>query len=179
MANYIPTSCTDAYIKINNTSAKCGHHIAPASRVVWLKTRYLCIVMDFLLLFLFFIKHKKGVWEKSQGKTHQSEQCCSPQWEECFYTKGKRRIVLLSQCSGALSSSSFCSNGVKMYHILSRPALAKHLPWRLCWALVGVLTGPQARPWPGENWMGKGAAETSPKRLSGMERWVAFWDRLA
>lgn len=61
-----------------------------------------------------------------------------------LHTKGKRCIVLLSQCSGALSSSSFCSNGVKMYHILSRPALAKHLPWRLCWTLVGVLTGPQS-----------------------------------
>lgn len=127
----------------------------------------------------FFIKHKRGVWEKSQGKTDQPEQCCSPQWKECFHAKGKRRIVLLSQCSGALSSSSFCSNGVKMYHILSRPALAKHLPWRLCWTLVGVLTGPQTRPWPGENWMGKGAVETSPKHPSGMERWVAFWDRLA
>lgn len=181
MANYIATSCTDAYIKINNTSAKCGHHKAPASRVVSQKTRYLCIVMDFLLLsFLFFLlSTKKGVWEKSQGKTDQPEQCCSPQWKECFHAKGKRRIVLLSQCSGALSSSSFCSNGVKMYHILSRPALAKHLPWRLCWTLVGVLTGPQTRPWPGENWMGKGAVETSPKHPSGMERWVAFWDRLA
>lgn len=37
MANYIPTSCTDAYIKINNTYsllAKCGHHIAPAGTAV-------------------------------------------------------------------------------------------------------------------------------------------------
>lgn len=48
MANYIPTSCTDAYIKINNTyslPAKCGHHIAPASRAVCLKTLYLCIAI--------------------------------------------------------------------------------------------------------------------------------------
>lgn len=80
MANYIPTSCTDAYIKINNTSAKCGHHTAPASRVVWLKIQYLCIVMDFFVAVSYLIKHRKGVWEKSQGKTHQPEQCCSPQW---------------------------------------------------------------------------------------------------
>lgn len=85
MANYIPTSCTDAYIKINNTyslPAKCGHHIAPARRVVWLKTLYLCIlciVIDFFLFVSYFIKHKKGVWEESQGKTHQPEQSCSPQ----------------------------------------------------------------------------------------------------
>lgn len=41
MANYIPTSCTDAYIKINNTHslpAKCGYLIAPGSKVVWLET---------------------------------------------------------------------------------------------------------------------------------------------
>lgn len=33
MANYIPTSCTDAYIKVNNTfslPAKCGHIALPA-----------------------------------------------------------------------------------------------------------------------------------------------------
>lgn len=82
MANYIPTSCTNAYIKINNTyslPAKCGHHIASASRVVWLKTLYICIVISgvFYCLFaisffsfFFFIKHKRGVWEESQGKTH-------------------------------------------------------------------------------------------------------------
>lgn len=67
MANYIATSCTDAYIKINNTSAKCGHHKAPASRVVSQKTRYLCIVMDFLLLSFLFIKHKKG------GRNHKAK----------------------------------------------------------------------------------------------------------
>lgn len=44
MANYIPTSCTDAHIKINNTHslhAKCQHHTAPASTIVWLKIQYL------------------------------------------------------------------------------------------------------------------------------------------
>lgn len=81
MANYIPTSCTDAYININNSyslPAKCRHHIAPASRVVWLKTVYLCILVDFFAPY--FIKYKKGVRKKSQGKTHQSEQSCNPQW---------------------------------------------------------------------------------------------------
>lgn len=67
MANYIPTSCTDAYIKISNTSAKCGH-IAPASRVVWLKTQYLHIVMDFLLLFLILLSTKKVC-----GRNHKAE----------------------------------------------------------------------------------------------------------
>lgn len=70
MANYIATSCTDAYIKINNTSAKCGHHKAPASRVVSQKTRYLCIVMDFLLLsFLSFLLSTKKVC----GRNHKAK----------------------------------------------------------------------------------------------------------
>lgn len=74
MANYIPTSCTDAYIKINNTSAKCGHHTAPASRVVWLKTQYLCIVMDFFLsLFLILLSTKKVCGRNHKAKlTSQS-----------------------------------------------------------------------------------------------------------
>lgn len=181
MANYIPTSCTDTYIKISNTSAKRGHHTAPASSAVWLKTRYLCIVMDFLVVVSHFIKHKKGMWEKSQSRTHQPEQCCSPQWQECFYTKGKRCIVLLSQCSGALSSSSFCSNGVKMYHILSRPALAKASTLKTvldssgCVDRATKLDRAQTRLWPGKNWKGKGAVETSPKHPPGMETGVAFW----
>lgn len=79
MANYIPTSCTDAYIKINNTyslPAKCGHHIAPASS--FLSKNSVSLHCDEFFL-LYFLKHKKGVWEKSQGQTHQPEQSCSPQ----------------------------------------------------------------------------------------------------
>lgn len=68
MANYIPTSCTNAYIKISNTSAKCGHHTAPASSIVWLKTQYLCTVMDFLLLFLILLNTKKVC-----RRNHQAE----------------------------------------------------------------------------------------------------------
>lgn len=96
----------------------------------------------FLSLFLILLSTKKVCGRNHKAKLTRA--MLQPTVIGVFYTKGKRCIVLLSQCSGALSSSSFCSNGVKMYHILSRPALAKHLPWSLCWTLVGVLTGPQS-----------------------------------
>lgn len=69
MANYIPTSCTDAYIKISNTSAKCGHHIAPASRVLWLKTQYIfALWWIFLSLFLILLSTRKVC-----GKNHKAK----------------------------------------------------------------------------------------------------------
>lgn len=82
MANYIPTSCTDAYIKINNTyslPAKCSHDIALASRVVWLKTLYLCVVIDFLFLILLNTKklcgrnHKAKLTSQSSPATHSDK----------------------------------------------------------------------------------------------------------
>lgn len=74
MTNSSPTSCTDAYIKVNNTHShpvKCGHHIAPGSKAVWLTTLHFCALSE--------------VWEKSQGKTHQLEQTCNLHQWRCFY----------------------------------------------------------------------------------------------
>lgn len=99
------------------------------------------------------------------------------------YVERERCIVLRSQCSVALFSSSLRSNGVKTHHILSNPALAMRLPWRLCWTLAGVLTRPKI--WQATNWTmtwgdlnGDRGCGVNPKCLSDMERWLAFQDRL-
>lgn len=81
MANYIPTSCTDAYIKINNT-----YSFSPCQMQPWHSScQQSCLTKNPVSLrcdrffVSYFIKHKKVVWEKSQGKTHQPEQSCNPQ----------------------------------------------------------------------------------------------------
>lgn len=98
----------------------------------------------FSLLFLIFLSRKKVCGRNHKAKLTSQSSPTTHSNKSVFTLKEKRRIVLRSQCSVALSSSSLHSNGVKTHHILSRPALALHLPWRLCWTPAGVLTGPKS-----------------------------------
>lgn len=178
MANYISTSCTDAYIKINNTyslPAKCGHHIAPASRVVWLKTLYLCIVIDLFSLFLILLSTKKVCGRNHKAKlTSQSSPAAH---SDKIHWKRKVHCTTITVLGSSLQLFIRQQWGKNIPHIVkTSPCYASTLKTVLdssrCVDRAKKFDRAQTGPWPGATWMEMGAVEST---LSVSLTWKDDW----